>query len=57
MREKVSAARLRTPLNIEPPENNPEIEASNVRSIYKLVVRATTLNWSSRYTETGRRDD
>ena len=37
MHEKISAARLHTPLNIKPPENNPEIEASNVGSIYKFV--------------------
>ena len=37
MYEKISAARLRTPLNIESPENNPEIEASDVGSVYNLV--------------------
>lgn len=35
--EKISAARLKTPLNREPPENDPETEASVIESIYKLV--------------------
>lgn len=38
--EKISAARLSTPLNREPPENDPEIQASVVENIYKLVKEA-----------------
>ena len=35
--EKVSAARLRTPLNREPPPNDPEVEASVIDAVYRLV--------------------
>jgi len=38
--ERISAARLSTPINNEPPENDPDIEASVVESIYKLVKEA-----------------
>jgi len=38
--ERISAARLSTPLNKEPPENNPEIEASVIESIYRQVKEA-----------------
>ncbi|KAF9643971.1 pyruvate decarboxylase [Thelephora ganbajun] len=38
--ERISAARLSTPLNKESPENDPDIEASVVESIYKLVKEA-----------------
>lgn len=35
--EKISTTRLQTPLNREPPQNDPDIEASVVENIYKLV--------------------
>ena len=38
--EKISAARLSTHLNREPPKNDPEIEASVIESVYKLVKEA-----------------
>ena len=38
--ERISTARLSTPLNKEPPENDPDIEASVVESIYRLVKEA-----------------
>lgn len=38
--ERISAARLTTPLNREPPKNDPEVEASAVEYIYKLVKEA-----------------
>jgi pyruvate decarboxylase len=38
--ERISAARLSTPLNNEQPENDPDIEASVIESIYKLVKEA-----------------
>jgi pyruvate decarboxylase len=38
--ERISATRLNTPLNKEPPENDPEIEASVIESIYRLVKEA-----------------
>ena len=38
--ERTSTARLSTPLNREPPENDPDIEGSVVESIYRLVKEA-----------------
>lgn len=38
--ERISTARLSTPLNKELPENDPDIEASVVESIYNLVKEA-----------------
>ena len=38
--ERISSSRLRTPLNKEPPENDPDIEAAVIESIYKLVKEA-----------------
>ena len=38
--ERISAARLSTPLNREPPENDPEIETFVIDSIYKLIEEA-----------------
>ena len=38
--ERVSASRLTTPLNKEPPENDPDTEAAVVENIYKLVKEA-----------------
>ena len=38
--ERISATRLSTHLNREPPENDPEIEASVIESIHKLVKEA-----------------
>jgi pyruvate decarboxylase len=38
--ERISAARLNTPLDKEPPENDPEIEASVIKSIYRVVKEA-----------------
>ena len=38
--ERVSTTRLNTPLNREPPENDPETEASVIESIYRQVKEA-----------------
>ena len=38
--EKISASRLSTPLNKEPPENDPDVEAAVIESIYGLVKEA-----------------
>ena len=38
--ERISSARLSTHLNREPPENDPDIEASVIDSVYKLVKEA-----------------
>jgi pyruvate decarboxylase len=38
--ERTSAARLSTPLNREPPENDPDVEGSVIDSIHKLVKEA-----------------
>lgn len=35
--EKISSSRLSTPLNNEPPENDPDVEAAVIQSIYELV--------------------
>lgn len=35
--EKISAARLATPLNKEPPANDPDVEAFVIESIYRRV--------------------
>ena len=39
--EKISAARLSTPLNKEPPANDPDVEASVIESIYRRVKEAS----------------
>lgn len=38
--ERISAARLSTHLNGEPPKNDPDVEAAAIESIYKLVKEA-----------------
>jgi pyruvate decarboxylase len=38
--ERISASRLSTPLNDQPPENDKETEAAVIESIYKLVKEA-----------------
>jgi pyruvate decarboxylase len=38
--ERISAARLSTPLNSEPPENDSDVEASIINTIYKLTKEA-----------------
>lgn len=35
--EKISASRLSTPINTEPPENDQDVEAAVIESIYRLV--------------------
>jgi TPP-dependent 2-oxoacid decarboxylase len=41
VRQRIPAARLETPLNLVPPENNPEIEAFVLDEIVKLVEGVT----------------
>ena len=38
--ERISTARLSTPLNREPPENDSDVEASIIDTIYKLAKEA-----------------
>ena len=41
VKERISASRLKTPLNLAPPENDPEIEAFVLDEIVKLVEGVT----------------